>query len=391
MKLDWMAVGLAAVGFVAAGPACADETVEFSESGLTVNGPGDFRVNVGGRIHIDTAAFDDEITQFDDDTQARRIRLETAVRFTDQLSARVDYDFVPGNEGWRNVWVQWRFNDDFALRGGNQIVPYSMEDMASSNGLTFMERSLQNGLAPGYGMAAVLQARGERWTAHLGYFEEAIGDEDDQDQVDNDESGAAARVTFTPIRDDDQLLHLGAAVLRRELPDGAPFRLRLRPEAGLADNRLIDTGALAGAEQFDAYNLEAAYLRGPFSVQAEFSRLDLDRSNRPDPTFQAGYVQVSYVLTGERRDYSRSTGVLGGVDVRRDHMAFELAARYSVADLDSETVSGGTERNWTLGANWYLNRNIRLMANYVHADADPNRNGVEESLNIWQGRLQFAF
>lgn len=390
MSTRLLTAGALAAGLVGASPALADESFEVDSGGLTFEGSDDFEVNIGGRMHVDTAAYDDDITQFEDRTEARRLRLETSIRFTDRLRARVDYDFAPGSDGWRNVWLSYEITDDLLLRAGNQIVPFSMEDMASSNELTFMERALSNAFAPGYGMAAHLRARGEGWTAAAAYFEEPIGTETEDGS--DDVTAGAVRVTYAPIHRNNHVLHFGLAGQTQDFADGAEFRIRLRPESGPANNRLLDTSTLSGVSGFDAYNFEAAYMRGPFSIQGEYSRLELERTTRADPTFHAGYVQVSYVLTGQRRDYSESSGVLGGVDLDDDDRhAFEIAARYSMADLDSETVTGGQENNWTLGANWYVNRNIRLMANYIRAEAQPNRNGDDETLNIWQARVQFAF
>lgn len=52
---------------------------------------------------------------------------------------------------------------------------------------------------------------------------------------------------------------------------------------------------------------------------------------------------------------------------------FELAARYSILNLKDGGITGGVERDWTVGVNWYPDRNIRLMANYIRANADGSR------------------
>ena len=52
--------------------------------------------------------------------------------------------------------------------------------------------------------------------------------------------------------------------------------------------------------------------------------------------------------------------------------AFELAARVTRVDLDDsgEGVDGGSMTDVTVGANWYLNPNSRVMVNLVRAAID---------------------
>ncbi len=99
--------------------------------------------------------------------------------------------------------------------------------------------------------------------------------------------------------------------------------------------------------------------------------------NRDANNWQANgvYVQASYFLTGESRNYKTSVGSFGRVtpnnsfDPASGHWgAFEVAGRYSWLDLQDEGNNGGEEQNVTLGLNWYLYSNLRLTANYVYAD-----------------------
>ena len=57
-------------------------------------------------------------------------------------------------------------------------------------------------------------------------------------------------------------------------------------------------------------------------------------------------------------------------DMKGGWGAIELTARYSELDLSDDVIKGGRLQYATLGVNWYLNPNTRIMLNYVLANAD---------------------
>jgi len=63
--------------------------------------------------------------------------------------------------------------------------------------------------------------------------------------------------------------------------------------------------------------------------------------------------------------------------------------RYSTLDLDDGPTLGGTEHDWTLGANWYLTKYLKLQANYVRATSD--RRDLRIDPHIFQMRAQVMF
>ncbi len=77
----------------------------------------------------------------------------------------------------------------------------------------------------------------------------------------------------------------------------------------------------------------------------------------------------------------------GGIGV------FELAVRFSAIDLHSDGVRGGQEQDITAGVNWYPDVNIRVMADYVHAHAQPAAfqvgQGSTVESDIFVGRVNF--
>ena len=111
--------------------------------------------------------------------------------------------------------------------------------------------------------------------------------------------------------------------------------------------------------------------------------------------------RASYFLTGEHRAYKKSRGVFSRVTPNNSFNpskgkwgAFEVAARYSYLDLNDGAVNGGEQQDVTVGLNWHLYSNVKLMANYVHADvkdAGSTNANAPGNLDIFQMRSQIEF
>ncbi len=215
--------------------------------------------------------------------------------------------------------------------------------------------------------------------------------------------------------DDTCLLHIGGAYQIRDGKFDAAsgrdvVRFRARPEIrnghtpGLP--QFVDTG-LIGADAVHTLAAEAALIWGPFSVQAEYTAAIVDDATtggvaRGSAMFQGWYTQVSYFLTGESRAYDRRLGRFGRVTPQQNlwtmaddgcgqkrpcwHTgAWELAARYSVIDLNDSGIFGGEMRNTTLGLNWHWNVNTRLQANYIFTERNviaPKNDGVSHEFGL---------
>jgi phosphate-selective porin OprO/OprP len=200
-----------------------------------------------------------------------------------------------------------------------------------------------------------------------------------------------SRTTFAPIARRRKVIHFGVSAEFRDMIDDSTYSISARPESGLAPP-IVRTGGLADVDTMVGVGAEAAALFGPVLLQGEYRRAFLQReAGRPDPSFDGGYVQASWVVTGERRQYNRNAGLFEGVSPRSDWGAVELAVRASQIDLRDETVDGGRARNLTMGVNWYIRSNVRLMFNYVYVDGKQPGTGFAADPQIFQLRLQVHF
>jgi phosphate-selective porin OprO and OprP len=73
--------------------------------------------------------------------------------------------------------------------------------------------------------------------------------------------------------------------------------------------------------------------------------------------------------------------------------AWEVGYRWSWLDLNDGLVEKGEWSNHTVGLNWYLSPNMRLMWNYVHSTVDPSFNPghPDSSVDVFEMRTQIDF
>lgn len=237
----------------------------------------------------------------------------------------------------------------------------------------------------------------------------------------DEQTAAIGRIAIAPFGSTAWQTHFGANYQRVISPNDAtgggagvryPIQIRDRPELRLDGSRLVDTGAI-DAEGAQVFGLEAAAQVGPFLIEGERFAYEIARraSALADPKFDGWYVQGSWVLTGEPRLYDPLEGRFAAPRQNVNFApaegawgAFELAARYSVLDLNfregaggaipADGVRGGEQKILSLGLNWYLNPAIRTMINYQHVEIDRlNAAGVQigQTYDAVAARAQFTF
>jgi phosphate-selective porin OprO/OprP len=330
------------------------------------------------------------------------------------------------------LYVEYAGIKPYRFRIGAFPPTTGFEDATSNTASLFPERAavaeLVRGLAGGDGRtAAAIYAGGDRWTAMGAVTGNLIGTQTYDEQL-----GFVGRVSYVPLKGETSLLHVGAnanLIINPAAggPDIAPagaattIRLRERPELRVDPTRLVDTGNI-DADGVTALGLELGWQQKNLSLQAEHFWIDVDRraSALENPDFSGWYVQGAWTITGEARRYNATNG---GFDSPRGEKPFnlktgdwgvwELAARYSVLDLDyagdtaAETIRGGEQKILTLGLNWYPNAVVRFLADYQRVEVDrispggtvfgagvltpPAGAQIGQDLNIWSFRTQYAF
>lgn len=340
---------------------------------------GNFTARVGGRILMDTAWYDEDVSDMGSGTRFRQARLEAAGTLYKDWSYVLQYDFVNSGEGGiKEAYLGYnglRFtNSELHLSLGNRFLPFGFLGQQSPKYAMFMEQptaSLMLGAgARRLGLRSDLIGSNWRWS--IGAMQAPLGSRASETNAD-DPLDIATQFTFNPIQADRHVLSLGVS-LRRQTAKGAnSYRLRARPQTYLSPFRPVDTGAFV-ADGFSAGGVQLMYLNGPFQMETEYFQQKYDRieggpANGEKPEFKGGYIQAGFFLTGEGRSYKPGAGVFGPPTPARSLSqggpgAWQIAASYSTLELSDSNIDGGQIDMMMLGLNWFPEQRLRFSLEY---------------------------
>jgi len=332
-----------------------------------------------GRVHIDTAFFDDDINDHPDGATFRSARLGMKGKLDKDLNYKFELDF--GNKdsndsvSFRDVYLEYTGFEYANVKAGSFKPAYGLEELTSANYITFIERSLPTGsFVTSQKIGLQLNNASKNYSWALGVH----NDRSTTKSSDDEAKSIAARATVAPINEDGKLLHLGFSQVYR-VPDSASDSVSYdaKAENSIQSLESAETGTITSVDSAHLTGVELAGVYGPFSLQGEYFHNVISRESNPDVDLSGWYAQTSYFLTGESRPYSHKKGVFGRVVPNKPfslkdggYGAWEVAARYSSLDLSDGLVQGGSVDDITFGVNWYLNKNARLMANYIISNTD---------------------
>ena len=359
--------------------------IETKGGAKVTSADGKFEASIGGRIHFDTYAFDRDIASTTGTTEFRRARLTLGGKAYG-WEYKLEQDFGAGTnlDGLRDAYIaKSALGGKFTI---GHFKPYrAMEELTSSNELLMMERPFASatGLFSGrqFQQGVGYLRAGEKYTAGAAVFN-LRGASSSR----NEGMGASGRVTFAPINNDNNTLHLGAWYSYENANQGsdnlsASFNYAGR--RGPSQNIATTTGA--SRNEVTVYAVEAAGSFGPAFFQAEYADASFGQPLGADQDVTSYYVQGSFMLNGGVKAYKGATGVFGSPVVPADKGLWELVARFDVMEnkdlLDTKTTSA------LLGVNYYVNPNLRFMLNWTQGKND--KTGDEPSQIAL--RTQFAF
>lgn len=388
-----------------------DETIVHSGAPRT-------SMEVFGRLHVDYIGFPNNDAQIDvleggpegpqDQLGFRRMRIGVRGVLPGNMTYCVESELAFDDIDFRDAWLGWhKLPYIQSVRIGNQKRPYGLDHINDSNFAIFMERPMVVEAFNEDNRRLGIQTLGATpdltWNWRLGIFNQRLLRNRADYRSDHLQPEIAGRIANTIWYDETSggrgYAHWAVSASSAS-PDGSvdgdnggtgpdqnEARFRTHPELQ-SFTRWLDTGRIARANNYQLLGWETVINVGAVQLGGEYQNVWLDRDQGfgRDLHFHGGYVYASYFLTGEHLPWDRTRGSLGRVMPLEEFFfvhrcaggsgagwgAWQLAARYSYADLEDADVLGGEGESLTLGLNWYWTSNARLQLNYVWGEIENN-------------------
>jgi phosphate-selective porin OprO/OprP len=401
------------------------------------SGDTNFVLRVRGLVQFDSRTFleDNPLNEGNDGFSLRRAR--SIVEGT--LLGNLDYQFVSefGGGGGAAIFdanLNYRINPALQIKAGKFRGPVGLEALQPVGTLLFNERSLVTDMVSARSVGVQLwgSVADDVVSYAAGVFNQSGDGRNPNNNDFNDDREFAGRVFFSPFKRTSV-----AALERLGFGLGASYSQTTTNALALPSpiGGSLPGYTTPGQQQFFAYNPtvgpvvgegahwrlspQARYLYGPFGLMGEYMITSVGVMNlttqRPDDLLHTAWqVSGQWVLTGEDATFT-------GIQPRRPFRlggdgwgAWQLVARYNQLSLDSDTFpsfsnplySAEEATSWSVGVNWWLNRNLRVMTGFTHTTFEgggsPSLLNVPDSLsapavvttqdeNVFSTRVQLSF
>ncbi len=345
------------------------------------------------RVYFDGAAYFGDNEEIGNGVNIRRARFAMKTILYGHWGGEFDIDLAYNEVDLKDAYIRY-IGNKWQIKAGNFKEPLSMERTTTSRYLTFIERPMIAELAPSRHMGIAFRSWGQRYYFEGGVFSSEIanGLMQDENKSNGTNSGfsTTARFAFTPIKKDKQVLHLGIAGSYRtpKIPEiGDPessFRFNTRAETSINRKKYLDTDWVEHADFMTLAGAEIAFAHKNIKVSGEFIRGCIRRDKNEVPegedkaVIQGFFAGAGWLVNNANYFYNMSEAEFSQIDFIDPHKGvFEIAARYDYTDANTfkddakvPYIQGGAAEAYTLGLNYYLNYNVKLMLNYSYVNND---------------------
>ena len=381
-------------------------------SGFTIRSKdSNFILHIGADLQVDNHTFvGSGSSAYIDNIVLRRVRptiYGTVYKYVDYF---IRPDFGLGTTAIYEAYLQLNYIPWFQVRAGKFKPPVGLERLQGDDDTSFVERGLPTLLVPqrdiGYQIGADLFQR--RLSYQIGVFNGVPDSSIGTDTAVSNHRDYAARLFLTPFRPND-----------KNLLQGLGFGFAA--SGGNTDGEALPSFKTFGQNTFLTFasgvtpaghrtrlEPQAYYYLGGFGLLSDYGANEEGFQKgtvRREIAFRAYQVELSYILTGEKKSFGSPTprrpfdplhhGGLGAVELAFRVGDWEAEKGLYNYGLASDTTTPRHLHEYVGGVNWYLNRLVRITGDYGNTSfgggGTAAQNGNRPVEKVFTLRFQINF
>lgn len=407
-------------------------------------------IAAGARMMADAAWYGTEFTPMKSGAAITDARIRASLSYK-KLYLFADFDLSRGSVTQKDIYARYNLmecpNGIQAIKAGYYAEPSSMSMMTSIFSYHFLTRpGAVNALAPGRALGVTYNYFNTSVTLTQGVFAENAHN---HQHAGNQGVSVGGRWVYKAVNDGRTTFHIGVSARFAQM------------NTGYVNNGTFTTGQVLSSTmqtyvdrttQFLSADLPWArqninlggellfrsprfFARGEYIVKRVnkerpdmelftaqlgdvWSWTTLESWQKGNPLrsskFDGGYLELGYLLKGDRYGYNEEYANLGGT---MGDNSWELVARYSYTNLNditegdwflfgadrfyngpvsdypptSTSVGGGRLHAFTFGVNYAYNRYFKMMAEYQYGNLDNVHYPLDKKFHQVQMRVMFGF
>ena len=341
---------------------------------------GDMNVRFMGRTNFDAGTFvassDDNLSEHNG-IAMNDTRLGVLANFDEKFSAKIEVCYASKAISFRDLWIGYKLNDNSTITAGNHFQPYGAKPLGLS--YKFVEdASTDLAFCPARKIGVSYAYTSDPFNLTAGLFSD--GNVDNGKNIDKGWS-AAAKAIFRPIIDESTILHIGVAPMFVQSPNTVSFTGSI--PTTVVTNKLIGTANFT-PDNYLRMEAEAIFISGKLYVEGHYMAASLQKMDTAgnNAYVDGFYAQASFLIKGDQQNYNKKTGLAANASPK----SLEVLARVSHLNLDADHVNAGQQTDFTVGLNYFFNKNLNLKLNAIYATVKDGENHT-----MVQSRLQFSF
>jgi phosphate-selective porin OprO and OprP len=365
---------------------------------------GNYKLRIRSYTQLDGRFFIDDRTNTETNQFIfRRARIDLSGTVAKYFDFKIMPDFAPSTPILFDAYVDANFTPMAEVRVGKFKPPVGLERLESATSLQFIERGQATNLVPNrdYGgqlFGNLLRGAFSYQLAIVNGVADGVNPSNPGDT--NDDKDFAGRIFILPFKDTsiDLLKGLGLGVAgsfgheagTQSTPDLPTFKtfgqntffqyngiVAANPNA---TPPVTAQGATVAHGDHTRYNPQIYYYWQQVGLLAEYVnsteavKRDAATATLSDDAWTIG---ATYVLTGENASYRGVTPAHPFDPYAGTWGAVEVGGRYGQLEVDPDSfknnfanpnTSARRDKEWVLGVNWYLNKNVKFVLNYAQSD-----------------------